>query len=251
LSAEAYLKQLPALADPELAADLIYSEILLRERAGQQLASDEYLRRFPQFAEALRLQFAVHEALPAEMLGQPPTGDTVASDGLTGSFLTSAERLAQGVQVDGVEQRKQALQLVAGVGLDYALFFARRQLDEEERARTLRTLTTCNAMTLLSFGLLLFRRTPVLHSIGATVAIGAALAAEAELKTCVAGIEVLMKASAGLPFDLFFVASSCVPATKWEHAGATLGPAEVLGGRCILLRAGKKNYGLLMVGDPT
>ncbi len=69
-----------------------------------------------------------------------------------------------------------ALQLVAGVGLDYALFFARRQLDDEERARTLRTLTTCNAMTLLSFGLLLFCRTPVLHSIGATVAIGAALA---------------------------------------------------------------------------
>ncbi len=67
-----------------------------------------------------------------------------------------------------------ALQLVAGVGLDYALFFARRQLDEEERARTLRTLVTCNAMTLLSFGLLLFCRTPLLHSIGATVAIGGA-----------------------------------------------------------------------------
>ena len=47
-----------------------------------------------------------------------------------------------------------ALQLVAGVGLDYALFFARRQLDAEERARTLRTLVTCNAMTLLTFGLL-------------------------------------------------------------------------------------------------
>jgi predicted exporter len=69
-----------------------------------------------------------------------------------------------------------ALQLVAGVGLDYALFFARPQLDEEERARTLRTLVTCNAMTLLSFGLLLLCRTPVLHSIGAAVAVGAALA---------------------------------------------------------------------------
>ena len=69
-----------------------------------------------------------------------------------------------------------ALQLAAGVGLDYALFFARRQLDEEERARTLRTLVTCNAMTLLSFGLLVLCRTPVLHSIGATVAVGAALA---------------------------------------------------------------------------
>jgi predicted exporter len=69
-----------------------------------------------------------------------------------------------------------SLQLVAGVGLDYALFFARRQLDAEERARTLRTLVTCNAMTLLSFGLLALCRTPLLRDIGATVAIGALMA---------------------------------------------------------------------------
>lgn len=69
-----------------------------------------------------------------------------------------------------------SLQFVMGVGLDYALFFARRQLDEEERARTLRTLVTCNAMTLLTFGLLAFCRTPLLHEIGTTVAIGALLA---------------------------------------------------------------------------
>ena len=66
-----------------------------------------------------------------------------------------------------------SLQFVAGVGLDYALFFARRQLDAEERARTLRTLITCNAMTLLTFGLLAFCRTPLLREIGETVAIGA------------------------------------------------------------------------------
>ncbi|WGF86687.1 MMPL family transporter [Marinivivus vitaminiproducens] len=66
-----------------------------------------------------------------------------------------------------------SLQFVAGVGLDYALFFARRQLDEEERARTLRTLVTCNAMTLLTFGLLAFCQTPLLRDIGTTVAIGA------------------------------------------------------------------------------
>jgi adenine deaminase len=41
------------------------------------------------------------------------------------------------------------------------------------------------------------------------------------------GIELLMRASEGLPFDLFFTASSCVPATRWEDAGAALGPAEV------------------------
>ena len=65
-----------------------------------------------------------------------------------------------------------ALQLVAGVGLNYALFFARRQLDEEERSRTLRTLVTCNGMSLLTFGLLAFCRTPLLREIGVTAAVG-------------------------------------------------------------------------------
>lgn len=69
-----------------------------------------------------------------------------------------------------------ALQLVVGVGLDYALFFARRQLDAEERARTLRTLVTCNGMTLLTFGLLAGCQTPLLRDIGATVTVGAVLA---------------------------------------------------------------------------
>jgi predicted exporter len=65
-----------------------------------------------------------------------------------------------------------SLQFVVGVGLDYALFFARRQLDEEERARTLRTLAICNAMTLLTFCMLALCRTPLLRQIGITVAIG-------------------------------------------------------------------------------
>ena len=34
------------------------------------------------------------------------------------------------------------------------------------------------------------------------------------------GIEMLADASKGLPLDLFFMASSCVPATAWEDAGA-------------------------------
>jgi adenine deaminase len=41
------------------------------------------------------------------------------------------------------------------------------------------------------------------------------------------GIDMLASASEGLPLDLFFMASSCVPATRWEDAGASLGPAEV------------------------
>src|SRR5262249_50975692 len=34
-------------------------------------------------------------------------------------------------------------------------------------------------------------------------------------------------ASEGLPLDLYFQASSCVPATHWEDAGAVLGSVEV------------------------
>jgi adenine deaminase len=43
----------------------------------------------------------------------------------------------------------------------------------------------------------------------------------------VRGIDMLAAACEGLPLDLFFMASSCVPATEWEDAGALLGPGEV------------------------
>jgi adenine deaminase len=44
---------------------------------------------------------------------------------------------------------------------------------------------------------------------------------------------MLVEASAGLPLDLFFMASSCVPATRWEDTGAVLGISEV---RALLAR---------------
>lgn len=43
----------------------------------------------------------------------------------------------------------------------------------------------------------------------------------------VRGIEMLLEHSADLPLDFFFMASSCVPCTDWEHAGATLDAAAV------------------------
>jgi adenine deaminase len=43
----------------------------------------------------------------------------------------------------------------------------------------------------------------------------------------VRGMDILASACEGLPLDLFFMASSCVPATAWEDAGAHLGPGEV------------------------
>ncbi|UCC29829.1 MAG: adenine deaminase [Phycisphaerales bacterium] len=43
----------------------------------------------------------------------------------------------------------------------------------------------------------------------------------------VAGIELLIHASTGLPLDVFFMAPSCVPASPWESAGAVLDAATV------------------------
>src|SRR3982750_977967 len=48
----------PLLSAPELALDLIFSEFLLRESAGEGPEVREYLDRFPQFADRIRLQAA-------------------------------------------------------------------------------------------------------------------------------------------------------------------------------------------------
>jgi adenine deaminase len=44
----------------------------------------------------------------------------------------------------------------------------------------------------------------------------------------VAGVEMLLDASRGLPLDVHFLAPSCVPATAWEHAGAVIA-ADAIG----------------------
>ncbi|MCX5619003.1 MULTISPECIES: MMPL family transporter [Bombella] len=69
-----------------------------------------------------------------------------------------------------------ALAFVLGVNIDYALFFGRPQLDEAERTRTLRTLLTCNLMTVSSFAILASCQTPLLREIGLTISCGALLA---------------------------------------------------------------------------
>jgi predicted exporter len=67
-----------------------------------------------------------------------------------------------------------SLLLVLGIGLNYALFFNRPFADADEQRRTWLSLTVCMLATLSAFGALAFSRTPVLHAIGLTVALGAA-----------------------------------------------------------------------------
>ncbi len=64
-----------------------------------------------------------------------------------------------------------SLLLVAGIGLDYALFFSRREASED-RLRTQHALLVCSTSTLVVFAMLAASSIPVLQAIGMTVATG-------------------------------------------------------------------------------
>src|SRR5437868_15033665 len=58
---EELLKRYPALAgDAEAVIDLAYSEFILRTEGGEKVDPEEYSRRFPAHASALRRQLALH-----------------------------------------------------------------------------------------------------------------------------------------------------------------------------------------------
>lgn len=120
-----------------------------------------------------RLGWGALAALAALVLGLRDPRRVLRVAGAVGAALLIAVAVLTAAGVQFSLLQIVALQFAAGVGLDYALFFARPQLDAEERARTLRTLLTCNAMTLLTFGLLATARTPLLRQIGLAVVTGA------------------------------------------------------------------------------
>jgi serine/threonine protein kinase len=61
---EDYLAESAGLrGDTEQVLDLIYHEVLLRQRAGESPELAEYVRRFPELERQLQVHFAVHEAL--------------------------------------------------------------------------------------------------------------------------------------------------------------------------------------------
>jgi hypothetical protein len=62
--AEEYLGAFPAVRDHAASAiDLIFAEFLLREERGEQPPLEEFLRRFPQHADELRLQIELHREM--------------------------------------------------------------------------------------------------------------------------------------------------------------------------------------------
>jgi serine/threonine-protein kinase len=75
--AESYLARYLAIAaQADQAVDLIFNEFLVRERLGERPGLDEYLRRFPRYADLLREQIELHGALATDL-----SGDGAASHG--------------------------------------------------------------------------------------------------------------------------------------------------------------------------
>lgn len=68
-----------------------------------------------------------------------------------------------------------ALLLVLGIGIDYGLFFSRRETDVRMRQRTFRALSVCALSTVSVFAILSFSAVPVLQDIGITVWVGVLL----------------------------------------------------------------------------
>jgi tetratricopeptide (TPR) repeat protein len=79
LVAEDFLKRHPELhADPHAAVRLIYEEVCLRHEAGEQVASVEVLKRFPQWQAELRFLLDCHGVLRSSQKTPifPSIGDT-------------------------------------------------------------------------------------------------------------------------------------------------------------------------------
>jgi serine/threonine protein kinase len=69
IPAEAYLEHVPVLqADVDCAVELVYNEVVLRQRRGDMPRLEEYLQRFPQLAGPLRRLFEVHDLLESDLL---------------------------------------------------------------------------------------------------------------------------------------------------------------------------------------
>lgn len=104
--------------------------------------------------------------------GRGVAGGLRIAAALAGALLLTFAALAALGEAITVFHLTAAL-LLAGVGMDYALFMSRSGDDsEEEAARALGSVITCMVTTLLTFGLLALCATPVLHATGLTVALG-------------------------------------------------------------------------------
>jgi predicted exporter len=103
--------------------------------------------------------------------------------------LTAAILLAMGMALTPFHL--MSFLLVAGMGLDYAVFLSRDDVDVGDLQRTLRSIFICAVTTVIPFGLMVISSAPILRGIGLTVAIGVTLAPLTALAICGGRIRVV------------------------------------------------------------
>ncbi len=87
---ETYLAQHPEVrSNNQAVLDLIYNEMVLREEAGKAPSLGEYLRRFPELATELGLQFELDQAIERIPARESANRLTVASGGTSAPARTS------------------------------------------------------------------------------------------------------------------------------------------------------------------
>jgi len=77
-----------------------------------------------------------------------------------------------------------ALLLVAGIGLDYALFMSHDSANAQDQRQVVKSLVICAATTILAFFFMIFSSAPILQGIGLTVTIGVTLALLSAMVIC-------------------------------------------------------------------
>ena len=110
---EEYCRQLPSLRnDTESLLDLIYSEVLLRERRGEQPTLAEYVERFPDVADQLRIQFELDQVINSSDMITERSGSVIGR-------YTLLEQLGEGgmgvvyvAQQDRPVARQVALKII-------------------------------------------------------------------------------------------------------------------------------------------
>src|SRR5262245_5361587 len=76
--AEEFLAAYPGLTDsPELALDLVYEEVCLRQEHGEPIGRDELFRRFPRWRTPLERLLEFHHLLTPAVPRLPEAGETL------------------------------------------------------------------------------------------------------------------------------------------------------------------------------